>query len=93
MEHKVKLLERQLELKKRNNNQLVFNTYHKATGKYPDAILLFHSEPGFQYTSSVFRKKLVNQGITQSMSGVGQCINNGPMEGFWGNYQFRNVLS
>ena len=28
--------------------------------------------------------KLVNAGITQSMSRVAKCIDNGPMEGFWG---------
>ena len=28
--------------------------------------------------------KLAAAGITQSMSQVGKCIDNGPMEGFWG---------
>ena len=68
----------------RNNNQLVFDTYHKAIARYPDAKPLFHSDRGFQYTSMVFRKKLENQGMMQSMSRVGHCIDNGPMEGFWG---------
>ena len=29
-------------------------------------------------------QKLVDAGIIQSMSRVGRCIDNGPMEGFWG---------
>ena len=29
-------------------------------------------------------KKIVDAGMTQSMSRVAHCIDNGPMEGFWG---------
>jgi putative transposase len=36
------------------------------------------------YTSYGFKKKLEAQGMTQSMSRVGRCIDNGPMEGYWG---------
>ena len=39
---------------------------------------------GFQYTTRVFHDKLAAAGMTQSMSRVGKCIDNGPMEGFWG---------
>ena len=39
---------------------------------------------GFQYTGRVFRQKLVQAGMTQSMSRVAHCTDNGPMEGFWG---------
>ena len=45
---------------------------------------LFHSDRSFQYTSKLFRAKLEKAGMTQSMSRVGRCIDNGPMEGFWG---------
>ena len=37
-----------------------------------------------QYTNRVFHAKLEAAGMTQSMSRVGKCIDNGPMEGFWG---------
>ena len=50
----------------------------------PDAKPIFHSDRGFQYTSKVFQWMLQEQGITQSMSRVGHCIDNGPTEGFWG---------
>lgn len=69
---------------KSNNNSLVFETFDLAVKKYPDAHPLFHSDRGFQYTSRQFRAKLDKQGMTQSMSRVGRCIDNGPMEGFWG---------
>ena len=36
-----------------------------------------------EFTAKVPNRKLVNAGITQSMSRVAKCIDNGPMEGFW----------
>ena len=69
---------------KSNNNQLVFKTFDLAVEKYPDAHPLFHSDRGFQYTSKPFKAKLDKHGMKQSMSRVGRCIDNGPMEGFWG---------
>ena len=67
-----------------NNNKLVFDTFDAAVQKYPDAKPLLHSDRGFQYTRKVFRAKLDAQGMTQSISRVGRCIDNGPMEAFWG---------
>ena len=67
-----------------NNNELVFDTFDNAIKKYPDAKPLFHSDRGYQYTSKMFKAKLDKQGMTQSMSRVGRCIDNGPMEAFWG---------
>lgn len=69
---------------RRNNNQLVYESFDLAVQKYPFAHPLFHSDRGFQYTSKVFKGKLDRTGMTQSMSRVGRCIDNGPMEGFWG---------
>ena len=43
---------------------------------------LFHSDRGFQYTSKAFQFKLSKQGMEQSMSRVGHCIDNFPVEGF-----------
>ena len=68
----------------RNDNQLAFETFDLAVQKYPDAKPLFHSDRGYQYTSKVFKTKLDAAGMTQSMSRVGRCIDNGPMEAFWG---------
>lgn len=67
-----------------NTNALVFDMFDAAVEKYPNAKPLFHSDRGFQYTSKMFKAKLDAQGMTQSMSRVGRCIDNGPMEAFWG---------
>ena len=72
------------EIGRSNNNKLAFDTFDAAVYKHPEAKPLFHSDRGFQYTSRVFRAKLDAQGMTQSMSRVGRCIDNGPMEAFWG---------
>lgn len=67
-----------------NNNFLVFDTFDAAVADNPDAHPLFHSDRGYQYTNRAFHTKLMNAGMTQSMSRVAKCIDNGPMEGFWG---------
>lgn len=68
----------------RNDNPLVFKTLDKAIAANPDAHPLFHSDRGFQYTNRTFHHKLEQVGMVQSMSRVAHCIDNGPMEGFWG---------
>ncbi len=68
----------------RNDNPLVFKTFDKAIKANPGAHPLFHSDRGFQYTNRTFHHKLERAGMTQSMSRVARCIDNGPMEGFWG---------
>ena len=67
-----------------NNNHLVFSNFDDAVAKNPDAHPLFHSDRGFQYTNRTFHTKLEKAGMKQSMSRVAKCIDNGPMEGFWG---------
>lgn len=67
-----------------NNFDLAFSTFDEAVKLNPDAHPIFHSDRGFQYTSKIFHQKLVNAGMIQSMSRVGRCIDNGPMEGWWG---------
>lgn len=67
-----------------NNNQLVFEIFDEAVANNSTAHPLFHSDRGFQYTNKVFHSKLMDAGMRQSMSRVGRCIDNGPMEGYWG---------
>ena len=71
-------------LRDANDSALVHETLDRALAANPDAHPLFHSDRGFQYTTRVFHDKLAAAGMTQSMSRVGKCIDNGPMEGFWG---------
>ena len=67
-----------------NDNSLVFDTFDLAIATNPGATPLCHSDRGFQYTNRMFHQKLEAVGMTQSMSRVAKCIDNGPMEGFWG---------
>lgn len=39
---------------------------------------------GYQYTSKTFGHKLKESKMIQSMSRTGRCIDNGPIERFWG---------
>ena len=68
----------------RNDNRLIFKTFDKAIAANPDAKPIFHSDRGFQYTSQAFYSRLKKHHMKQSMSRVAHCIDNGPMEGFWG---------
>ena len=67
-----------------NDNPLVMKTFDKALEARPGAAPIFHSDRGYQYTSKEFRQRILNAGMTQSMSRVAHCTDNGPMEGFWG---------
>lgn len=67
-----------------NNNAVVLKTLNQAIEANPGAKPLLHSDRGFQYTSNTFKDKTESLKIRQSMSRVGKCIDNGPIEGFWG---------
>lgn len=67
-----------------NDNPLVMESFDKALEARPGATPIFHSDRGYQYTSKEFRQKILDAGMTQSMSRVAHCTDNGPMEGFWG---------
>ncbi len=67
-----------------NNNELVFKTIKEAFRNNPGASPLVHSDRGYQFTSPSFKRILDSHNSVQSMSRVGHCIDNGPIEGFWG---------
>lgn len=67
-----------------NDNPLVMETFDNALVARPGATPIFHSDRGYQYTSKEFRQRIVDAHMTQSMSRVAHCTDNGPMEGFWG---------
>ena len=71
-------------IRDRNDNPLVFDTLDAAIVANPNAHPLLHSDRGFQYTNRIFYNKLKAAKMKQSMSRVAKCIDNGPMEGFWG---------
>jgi putative transposase len=51
--------------------------------RLPDEGLLAHSDRGSQYASEHYQRLLGTHGIECSMSGVGQCWDNAPMESFF----------
>jgi putative transposase len=53
------------------------------TRRLPDEGLLTHSDRGSQYASDHYQRLLGKYGIECSMSGVGQCWDNAPMESFF----------
>jgi transposase InsO family protein len=47
--------------------------------------VLIHSDQGFHYTHPVYIKHLADRGIVQSMSRKGNCLDNAPVESFFGH--------
>lgn len=72
------------QLSKRNNNKLVKDTFDQIEEYLIPGETLIHSDRGVQYTSNFFKKFINDKQLIQSMSRVGKCIDNGPMENFWG---------
>ncbi len=44
----------------------------------PDSHAMLHSDRGFQFTRAAFLQELKEHGMSQSMSRVSRCIDNGP---------------
>ena len=61
--------------------------------RYPTAGLLHHSDQGSQYTSALIQSLLADHHIQVSMSGVGNCYDNAPMESFFGRLKAECALS
>ena len=45
---------------------------------------IFHSDQGWAYQIKQYTSRLESEGITQSMSRKGNCLDNSPMENFFG---------
>lgn len=70
---------------KRPHFSLVGSMLKKAWSKLAstDAPLL-HSDQGWQYQMTAYRRQLAERGLTQSMSRKGNCLDNAAMESFFG---------
>ncbi len=65
-------------------SRLVVDALEMAVARrLPDEGLLTHSDRGSQYASDHYQRLLGQHGIACSMSGVGQCWDNAPMESFF----------
>ena len=69
---------------------IVFNTI-KSMEENKDAFslrnIIIHSDQGFHYTSPDFILKVKELNMIQSMSRKGNCIDNAPMESFFGHFK------
>ncbi|WCF11067.1 IS3 family transposase [Paenibacillus thiaminolyticus] len=70
-----------------NNNKLVMDTVKKAYRRNPGVTPLLHSDRGFQYTSYKYNRLQMKYGFIKSMSRVGRCLDNQPIERFWGTFK------
>ena len=67
-----------------NDNLLVLDTMEQIVDEMKPGTTLIHSDRGYQYTSHAFNQVIKDRQFIHSMSRVSKCIDNGPMEGFWG---------
>jgi len=67
------------------NMQMINQMLNNAFSKVKDLKgLIFHSDQGWQYQHYGYRKVLEEQGIIQSMSRKGNCLDNAMIESFFG---------
>ena len=79
-----------LEVSDKNDTFLADQTLDNAHNAYPEATPLIHSDRGFAYTRQVYKSKLDEYDMSQSMFRVSKCIDNGVCEGFQG--QLKDML-
>jgi len=77
-----------------NDNQLVKDTLEMAFKANPKATPYIQTDRGSQYTSGMYREMSLKYGFKISMSRVSKCLDNQPIESFWGTlkseYYYRN---
>lgn len=71
-------------LSKRQKQALVIDTFEQVVSDIIPEITMVHTDRGSQYTSHSFKQFVDENKLEQSMSRAGKCIDNGPMENFWG---------
>jgi putative transposase len=72
------------DLSKSLETDIVLNSYNKAKlNRKIQAGLIFHSDRGVQYCSERFRRILIKDNVTQSMSRKGNCWDNACAESFF----------
>ena len=67
---------------------LTDNTIKKAITRLPPEVreqLIVHSDQGMHFTHFSYRNYLSEQGVLQSMSRKGNCLDNAPIESFFGH--------
>jgi putative transposase len=70
--------------------EIVATTYENRIRKIPPETrkhLISHSDQGGQFFSDIYRKTLEKHGVRQSMSAKGVCLDNAPIESFFGHFK------
>lgn len=67
-----------------NDNQLVKDTLNLAFEANPGVKPYIQADRGSQYTSGMYREMSLKYGFKISMSRVSKCLDNQPIESFWG---------
>ena len=70
--------------------QIIYRTLRKLNealkgNVHPEAMI--HSDQGFHYTHPEYQKRIKAIGLTQSMSRRGNCLDNAPIESFFGHFK------
>ena len=75
------------ELSRQIDMVLVLNTMRKMKNNNLISFenILIHSDQGFHYTNPFYIKMIKDLGMRQSMSRKGNCIDNAPIESFFGH--------
>jgi putative transposase len=73
-------------------NLVAQSLFRAVSAKRPAVGLIHHSDRGSQYCSHEYRKLLDRFGMRASMSGIGNCYDNAPMESFWGTLKTELVF-
>lgn len=66
---------------------LVMNTLKQLSTVLQSTNTTLHSDQGFHYTNPLYIHELERLGITQSMSRLGNCIDNAPTESFFSHFK------
>lgn len=69
-----------------NDNEFVLEILRKAQKANPNATPLIHSDRGSQYISKDYYRLTTQYQMTRSMSRVDKCIDNTPIENFFGHF-------
>jgi len=73
------------EIAQRPNISMVMNMLNQAIRELkPEEKPIIHSDQGWQYQMRHYQRELANNGITQSMSRKGNCLDNAVMENWFG---------
>ncbi|MCD8893038.1 IS3 family transposase [Staphylococcus nepalensis] len=84
-------------ISKYNDLKIVMDTLEIALNNHQVFNTVLHSDRGFQYTSKSYKEYLDAHNVKISMSKAGSCLDNQPIEAFWGTlkseYYYRNKFT